>query len=206
VRIATEHVAMQIVLFARRHCKLQAACLQMFSTDVCESAKDDRPIARSVDCYDLSPARQAASRATNRGQQTTDTEAGFALIEVIAALAILALSLGVLLSVISDGIRRTGQAEKMAEASSLAQSLLAKVGTELPVQQGDMTGELADGFRWRLRMEPYGDSVDRQQWPLGVFTVSAEVTWGDAGIWGDHGQAHSVAVTTLRLAPKEATR
>jgi general secretion pathway protein I len=88
----------------------------------------------------------------------------------------------------------------MAEAGSLAQSLLAKVGTELPVQQGQTAGELADGLRWRLRMEPYGDSVDRQQWPLGAFTVSAEVTWGD------HGQEHSVALTTLRLAPKEAPR
>jgi general secretion pathway protein I len=148
--------------------------------------------------------RVFSTETCSSGWQSSD--AGFALIEVIAALAILALSLGVLLSAISDGIRRTGQAEKMAEAGSLAQSLLAKVGTELPVQQGQTAGELADGLRWRLRMEPYGDSVDRQQWPLGAFTVSAEVTWGDAGIWGDHGQEHSVTLTTLRLAAKEAPR
>jgi len=172
----------------------------MFSTDLCERAADDRPVARSIDCYGRSPARQAASGATSSGQQTTDTEAGFALIEVIAALAILALSLGVLLSAISDGILRTGQAEKMAEAGSLAQSLLAKVGAELPVRQGETAGDFANGFRWRLRMEPYGDTVDQQQWPLGALTVSAEISWGD------HAQEHTVALTTLRLAAKEAPR
>jgi general secretion pathway protein I len=191
---------MEIVLFGRRHCKLQAARMQMFSTDVCKSAAEYRRAHRSIDCYDSSPASRAGPRSPTRGRRGIKTEAGFALIEVIAALAILALSLGVLLSAISDGIWRTGQAERMAEAGSLAQSLLAKVGTEVPVQQGQTAGELADGFRWRLRMEPYGDTVDRQQWPLDAFAVSAEVSWGD------HGQEHSVALTTLRLAPKEAPR
>jgi general secretion pathway protein I len=127
-------------------------------------------------------------------------EAGFTVIEIIVALAILALSLSVLFGVISDGLLRTNQAAKMEQAVSLAQSLLAKVGTELPVRQGLVTGEFSDGFRWNVRMEPYGDNVDRQQWPLDAYKVSAEV------VWGDRSREESITVSTLRLGPKEAAR
>jgi general secretion pathway protein I len=131
---------------------------------------------------------------------STDTEAGFTLIEIVVALAILSLSLGVLFSVISDGIRRTDQAGKMARASSLAQSLLAQVGAELPVRRGETTGEAADGFRWRLRMEPYGNGEDRRQWPVGAYTVSVDVSWGATA------DDHAVTLSTLRLGAKEAER
>ena len=130
----------------------------------------------------------------------TGEEAGFTLLEVVAALAILALSLGVLLGLLSDGLRRTGQAEAMAEAGSLAQSLLARVGTELPIQPGVTAGELPNGVRWRLQMEPYGDAGDRRAWPVDAYVVSAEIAWGDGA------QERSVTLTTLRLAPKEPAR
>lgn len=133
--------------------------------------------------------------------QTTRTrigrEGGFTLPEILAALAILALSLSVLFGLLSDGLRRTGRAEATAEAGALAQSLLARVGTELPIEPGLTTGEFPNGLRWRLHMEPYGDGGDRQAWPVAAHVVSAEVAWGDGE------QRRSVALTTLRLALKE---
>lgn len=124
-------------------------------------------------------------------------EAGFTLVEVVVALAILALSLSVLLKMISNGVWQTDRAEKLARAGSLAQSLLAKVGTEVPIREGQTEGELADGFRWRLRTEPYGNPIDRQNWPANAYTVSVEVLWG----YGAH--ERSVALTTLRLGSKD---
>src|SRR5689334_24993557 len=52
-------------------------------------------------------------------------EAGFTLVEVIVALAMLSVGLTVLLGMISSGLGRTGTAERTAAAASLAQSLLA---------------------------------------------------------------------------------
>src|SRR5271170_6262609 len=49
--------------------------------------------------------------------------AGFTLVEVIVAIGILSLTLTVLLNLITNSIRQTIQAERMAEAGSLAQSL-----------------------------------------------------------------------------------
>src|SRR5258708_16650875 len=94
-----------------------------------------------------------------------DGEAGFTVVEVVMALTILALALGVLLNVMSNSIRQTGQAETAAEAGSLAQSLLAKIGTELPLRDGQITGQSDRGFRWRVQIDAYGDGTDRQGWP-----------------------------------------
>lgn len=127
-------------------------------------------------------------------------EAGFTVIEVVAALAILVMALGVLLNVMSNSVRQTGRAEMAAEAGSLARSLLAKVGTELPMRAGEMTGQANGGFRWQIRIDPYGDGTDRREWPVAAFQVVAEVMWRD-GL-----QERSLALTTLRLGPKEPVR
>lgn len=138
--------------------------------------------------------RPASSKCEN------EKEAGFSLVEVIVALAILALSLAVLLSVISNGIQYADRAEKLARAGTLAQSLLAGIGTEVPIQPGQTAGEFPEGFRWRVRAEPYGDAVDRDHWPVAAYTISVEVLWGEGR------EERSVALSTLRLAPKEAGR
>lgn len=127
-------------------------------------------------------------------------QAGFTLTEVVAALAILALSLSVAWSLISNGIRQTGDAETLAAAGSLAQSLLDEVGAGVPLQAGETAGQFPNGLRWRVRTEAYGNGADRQQWPVGAYRVSAEVFWGD-GV-----RARSVALSTLRLGPKEPAR
>jgi len=127
-------------------------------------------------------------------------EAGFTLVEIVAALAILALSLSALFGVLSDGIGRASQAEAYAEAGSLVQSLLARVGTEIPIREGTTTGAFPEGFRWRLKIETYGEAADHRAWPLAAFGVSAQVTWGT----GVH--ERSVVLTTLRVAPQEPPR
>jgi general secretion pathway protein I len=132
--------------------------------------------------------------------QSQNSQAGFTLVEIVAAMAILTLSLSALFGVLSDGLGRASQAETHARATTLAQSLLAQVGTEIAVRQGTTTGELADGFRWRLQVEAHGDAADTRAWPIAAYGVSAEVLWG-AGA-----QERSVVLKTLRIVPREHGR
>ena len=129
-----------------------------------------------------------------------DAEAAFTVVEVVAALALLAAALGLLLNIISTSIRQTGRAETLAEAGSLGRSLLAKVGRDLPLHDGEITGEPQGAFRWRVIIEPYGDGAERREWPVAAHQISAEVTWVD-GL-----QTRSVVLMTLRLGPNEETR
>jgi general secretion pathway protein I len=126
--------------------------------------------------------------------------AGFALLEVVAALAILSLALGVLLNVVGNGLRYTGQAERMGEAAVFAQNLLAEVGSQRPVAIGSSSGELSHGYRWRLTIAEFGDAVDRKSWPVGVYAIVAEVLWDDG-----KGQ-RSYVLKTLRFGPKDPSQ
>ena len=126
-------------------------------------------------------------------------EAGFTLVEVIVAFAILALALGVLMFIISDGIQRSAQAELAAEAASLAQSLLAQAAAETPLRSGERAGQFDDRRRWRLRTEPYAGAGDPQG-AIGAYRVTAEV------FWHDDTRERSLALSTLRLGPREPPR
>jgi prepilin-type N-terminal cleavage/methylation domain-containing protein len=127
-------------------------------------------------------------------------EAGFTLVEVITAIAILSLALGSLMSMIGNALRQTGQADRMAEAGSLAQALLARLGPELQLGDRQDVGQLENGFHWRLSSQRFGDAGDQQQWPIGAYKVSVEVGWHDGF------RVRSFTLTTLRLGPKEAAR
>jgi general secretion pathway protein I len=135
-------------------------------------------------------------RQFRRPMARVKREAGFTLVEVIVALAILSVGLSTLLGVISNSLRQTANAERMAAAGSLAQSLLAEVGTERPVKPEERDGQFPNGFRWHLKMQPYGDVNEREEWPVGVYAVSTEVEWEDGA------QRRSYALTTLRFGPK----
>jgi len=127
-------------------------------------------------------------------------EAGFTLVEVIVALAMLSLGLGLLLGLMSSSLRQTANAERMAEASSLVQSLLERIGSQLLVEPGERNGQFTNGYRWRLRVLPYGDATEREEWPVGIYAISTEVEWDDGR------ERRSVALNTLRLGPKAAPR
>lgn len=149
----------------------------------------------------MSPARSMRSRS-NRQRKTVRrrADAGFTLVEVVVALAILALSLSAVFAAMSNGIWRVGQADAAAKAGSLAQSLLARAGAETPLRAGHANGQFPGGFDWTLLVEPFGDGADWAQWPLSAYTVTAQVSWDEASA------RHSVVLRTIRLGPKEAAR
>lgn len=127
-------------------------------------------------------------------------DAGFTVVEVIAALAILSLSLTVLFSTMSDGIHRQQRAKTLTEASALAQSLLARVGTELPLTPGAAKGDSANGFRWEIQVTPYGNADDAQEWPVAAYKVGVMV------FAPSRSERPAANLTTIRLAPKGGTR
>ena len=129
-----------------------------------------------------------------------NAQQGFTLLEVIVALTIVTLCFSVLLGVISGGLGQTNRAETLAAASSLAQSLLADLGTEIPIAPGETDGQFANRFRWRLRIEPYTDPTVPQNLSVGGFRALVQIAWGDDS------QERSINLTTLRLGPQQPAR
>lgn len=76
---------------------------------------------------------------------------GFSLLEMMAALLILAVALTALLALAGRSVRLQRQAARQAELALAARSLLALSGSGLP-RPG--TGRLDDGCRWQLQTRP----------------------------------------------------
>lgn len=146
----------------------------------------------------LTGARGAAAPAEAPEAAPTG-EDGFTLVEVVVALAILALTLSVLFGVTSEGLRRTEHARRLAEAGSLAQSLLARVGVEHPLRVGETSGEFPRAFRWHLRIAPHADQPARDLRVVDAFAISIQVLWND-------GEEREVALSSVRVGPREEAR
>ncbi|MGF1641920.1 MAG: type II secretion system protein J [Rhodospirillales bacterium] len=124
-----------------------------------------------------------------------DRVRGFTLLEVLVAFTILSLMLAVVLQVFSGGLRTTEIARNHVVAVLLAESLLAAIGVEEPLAEGDLSGVLDDGFRWHAVVERYreGEDGDDEQGEIVPYRLSLTVAWGSPG------PAGSVTLTTLRL-------
>jgi general secretion pathway protein I len=125
---------------------------------------------------------------------------GFTLLEVLVSLAILAGALAVMFQVFSRTLETTADAKSRTIAASLAQSLLARVGSDIPLKEGESAGAFDDDFRWRLRMTPYLPDHFGEILFVRPYEVSVDVSW-DAG-----SRVQSVHLSSLRLAIPGAAR
>jgi general secretion pathway protein I len=129
------------------------------------------------------PSRRAFSRALSPG---------FTLLEVLVALLCFALMFGILAEIMRTGLRQSAAADATALASLLARSQLARVGVELPLEIGEVEGEV-DGMRWRTAIqlaEPLTGETD-----IGSYRVDVTIAWGAS-------DDQQLTLTTLRLGPQ----
>jgi general secretion pathway protein I len=116
---------------------------------------------------------------------------GFTLLEVMVAFVILAVALGLLLGMLSRGLKQVAQAGNETEASLYAQSLLDTLGTLEPIEPGTRAGEFDDGrYRWRLQVDQAADPAPPPPPPDGapppdpgagapvLYRAVLEVEWG----------------------------
>ena len=114
---------------------------------------------------------------------------GFTLLEVLVALLCFALMFGILAQIMRTGLRQSAAAETAVLASMLARSQLARVGAELPLEPGEVEGEV-DGMRWRTAIqlaEPLGEATE-----IGTYRVDVTIVWGEA-------ETEQLTLTTLKL-------
>lgn len=120
-------------------------------------------------------------------------ERGFTLLEVLVAFAILAVAATVLMNVFSQGTRQAALAADYGRAAELAESKLAALGIEIPLEPGEQRGQFADGFAWTASVQPYEepDVAFDPDAPLRPWLVSVTVSF-------DHAR-RAVTLATLRL-------
>jgi general secretion pathway protein I len=116
---------------------------------------------------------------------------GFTLVEVLVALAILALTFTLAYRAMSEGLGRLADDSQSERAVLLARSQLARVGHDIALADGDTEGRAAGGFFWRVDISPYGSA----EGGLTGHRVTVDVGWRSGRL------ARQVRLETVRLGP-----
>jgi len=114
---------------------------------------------------------------------------GFTLIETTIALAILAFSLGSLFEIFEGAIVRARHDTALRESTLIAQSLLARAGTEVSAEESPIQGSW-NLYTYELRAES-NDAAETstQKW---VATV----------MWDGSTSRQSISISTLKVLRK----
>ena len=137
-------------------------------------------------------------RAVGRPARAFLRQSGFSLLELLIAVAIMAMSLAVLYRVMGGSMRTAGVAERQQYALVLAESLLGSHDFVEP-EGWNESGE-TDGMAWMVRSVPFATSVSNESpnaTPL--HEVSIVISWGSGAA------AQTVGLSTLRGVRKPTT-
>jgi general secretion pathway protein I len=107
-------------------------------------------------------------------------DAGFTLLEVLVALTILAVAFGVTIAAIGPALHRIGTDVAERNAITYAQSLMARVGADVPLVDGTTNGR--DGnLSWSVGITPWLAPWQKDEQPnflpLRAHMVKVSVSW-----------------------------
>ncbi len=122
-------------------------------------------------------------------------EAGFTLLEVMIALAILGVTFALSMELLANGVRSAKASENYTQAVLLARQKLAEVAATPNLEGSADTGDFGGGFRWSSEIQPIPQEEDL---PASLFQVRVRVTWP-----GRRGEK-ALDLYTLRMAVDQA--
>ena len=119
---------------------------------------------------------------------------GFSLLEVIVALAIMAMGFVTVLQLFSGSIRSVSLSEQYLKGTTLAHSKLG----ELEVNNYSVTeyeGIFPDekNYRWQLQVSPHASPLNSKEKNIQLSEVTLNVLWEDAG------KTRDVEISTLKV-------
>ena len=130
----------------------------------------------------------------------TNKQQGFSLLEILIAFSILALSLGILLKIFSGGVNTAMVSEDYTIATQIAESLIAKTGSEIPLKDHQSAGDENEKYHWQLTISPFSlgsESFDPKNAAAQLYRVNVTVAWGDG-----ESDDRQIQLSTLKLVSK----
>ena len=117
---------------------------------------------------------------------------GLSLLELVVALAIMSIALGVLYRAVGGGVRTVGDLSAYSRAVAIGESLL-QLRDAVPASGWNEAGEW-EGYRWSVASTPFEPAADKQP---AVHRVQVDVSWADAQ------RSRSLSLVSLRPQSSE---
>jgi len=140
------------------------------------------------------PARPEGRPGSLSPVSSPRSHRGFSLLEVIAAMMLLAIIFTALMHVAGGAIRLTQNAAAHSEAAMWARSLLDSAYVGEPIRPGSSAGQFNAKYRWRLNVTPWNQAgIAPPGASLQLYRLDLDV------LWGPPGHPRSAHFRTLRL-------
>jgi general secretion pathway protein I len=132
---------------------------------------------------------------------------GFTLLEVIAAVLLLAITFASLMRVAGSSLNLTARSAERTQAAMWARSLLDSAFVLEPIRTGRSSGRFDQRYRWQLDVQPYqlpaatqanGPQPRAPASPLKLYRLDLQVMWRSGG------HDYTARFDTLRVGGPQA--
>jgi general secretion pathway protein I len=110
-------------------------------------------------------------------------QAGFTLIEMVAAFFIFALAFAALIGSASAGLRRVRLASESTQAALYAQAKIDSLGVANALEEGIENGRFDDDYRYEVEVRktepPPAPNGAVDQIPVDLYRIDLTVRWGE---------------------------
>lgn len=92
-----------------------------------------------------------------------DHQAGFTVLEALVALAILTGVTASILLLLSTARSSQLHSRSRLKSALQAETLLNRIGRDIPLKSGSWTGQFADGHQWSIAIRPFVDDASPEK-------------------------------------------
>ena len=122
---------------------------------------------------------------------------GFALIEILVAVSVLAISLVVIFQLFSGGLKARKLSEQYAQGVFHSREKMAEILLAPDLSEGETQGEFEDAYEWQAVITRVVSGDDEENLPVYLLNINVSITWHEGE------KEKSFAIDTLKTVERE---
>ena len=129
---------------------------------------------------------------------TSNGEGGFALIEILVAVSVLAISLVVIFQLFSGGLKSRKLSEHYARGVFHAREKMAEILLTPELSEGEIQGEFEDAYEWQAVItRVVSEEGEEKNLPVNLLNVRMRINWREGE------KEKSFVIDTLKAVEKD---
>ena len=129
---------------------------------------------------------------------TSNGEGGFALIEILVAVSVLAISLVVIFQLFSGGLKSRQLSEQYARGVFHAREKMAEMLLTPDLSEGEIQGEFEDAYEWQAVItRVVSEEGEAKNLPVNLLNIRMRINWREGE------KKKSFVIDTLKAVEKE---
>ena len=129
---------------------------------------------------------------------TSNANSGFALIEILVAVSVLAISLVVIFQLFSGGLKSRKLSEQYARGVFHAREKMAEILLIPELSEGEIQGEFEDAYEWQAVItRVVSEEGEEKNLPVNLMSIWIRINWREGE------KEKSFIIGTLKAVEKE---